>query len=289
MSDPLAPLREALRLSPDNIPLRQHLAESLLAGGQPEQAEAEFREALSLAAGQCRAEARPGPGVPGPAEGLGGPRHRRRPGRRRAPRRAGARALCPAALRRGEVPNAVAQYKLGVEKDADAADGEFAGRLGIGAGLRGIGSGRRPRAGGSWDEAPEAPPAEIERPKITFADVGGMDALKDEIRLKIIHPLQAPGAVQGLRQDDRRRHPDVRPARLRQDAPGPGDRRRDQGRLHLRRHQRRARHVDRQQRAEPARAVRAGPRATSPACCSSTRSMPSAPAAATCSTAPAGT
>ena len=34
--------------------------------------------------------------------------------------------------RRGEVANAVAQYKLGVEKDADAADGEFAQRLGIG-------------------------------------------------------------------------------------------------------------------------------------------------------------
>ena len=37
--------------------------------------------------------------------------------------------------RRGEVPQAVAQYKLGVEKDADAADAEFAGRLGIDATL----------------------------------------------------------------------------------------------------------------------------------------------------------
>src|SRR5262245_52832999 len=48
-NDPLAALREALRLSPDNIPLRQHLAESLLGSGQPEQAEAEFKAALALA------------------------------------------------------------------------------------------------------------------------------------------------------------------------------------------------------------------------------------------------
>ena len=47
--DPLAALREALRLSPDNIPLRQHLAESLLGQGRPDEAEQEFREALAQA------------------------------------------------------------------------------------------------------------------------------------------------------------------------------------------------------------------------------------------------
>ena len=30
----------------------------------------------------------------------------------------------------------------------------------------------------------------VERPKITFHDVGGMEGVKDEIRLKIIHPIQ---------------------------------------------------------------------------------------------------
>ncbi|WP_277225784.1 AAA family ATPase [Hymenobacter sp. YC55] len=32
----------------------------------------------------------------------------------------------------------------------------------------------------------------LEKPKINFSDVGGMEALKEEIRLKIIHPLQFP-------------------------------------------------------------------------------------------------
>ncbi len=42
-------LREALRLSPNNIPLRQHLADTLLKCGLAEQAEKEYRYALTLA------------------------------------------------------------------------------------------------------------------------------------------------------------------------------------------------------------------------------------------------
>jgi hypothetical protein len=47
--DALQALREALRLSPNNIALRQHLAETLLTRGFAEEAEKEFREALGLA------------------------------------------------------------------------------------------------------------------------------------------------------------------------------------------------------------------------------------------------
>ena len=94
-------------------------------------------------------------------------------------------------FRRGEVPQAVAQYKLGVEKDADAADAEFADRLGIDATYEEseIVDGRVRAA---WEEPGSGPGTEIERPKITFKDVGGMEALKDEIRMKIIHPLTHP-------------------------------------------------------------------------------------------------
>ena len=34
--------------------------------------------------------------------------------------------------------------------------------------------------------------ADFERPKVTFADVGGMEALKEEIRMKILHPMKNP-------------------------------------------------------------------------------------------------
>src|SRR5262245_20656614 len=47
--DHLRTLREALKVSPDNVPLRQHVAETLLRQGQADEAEKEFRQALSLA------------------------------------------------------------------------------------------------------------------------------------------------------------------------------------------------------------------------------------------------
>ncbi|HEX8696434.1 MAG TPA: ATP-binding protein [Longimicrobium sp.] len=42
------------------------------------------------------------------------------------------------------------------------------------------------------DDEDDAAGARTEKPRITFADVGGMDALKEEIRRKIIHPLRHP-------------------------------------------------------------------------------------------------
>jgi transitional endoplasmic reticulum ATPase len=188
--DPLAPLREAVRLSPENIPLRQHLAESLLGLGQPEQAEAEFRNALAMAPqndalklGLARAFLAQQKASAALVIVEDMARRRDAPG--------AAHVLYARLLyQRGEVPQAVAEYKLGIEKDEAAADLEFAGRLGIGASYEDseVVDGRLRSAG---EELP-APAPEIERPKITFADVGGMDALKEEIRLKIIHPLNHP-------------------------------------------------------------------------------------------------
>lgn len=190
-ADPLVGLREALRLSPDNVPLRQHLAESLLGLGQPEQAEGEFREALSrapdnvaLKIGLSRAflAQQKESAALVILEDL--VQSRSAPGK--------AHVLYAQLLnRRGEVATAVAQYKLGVEKDPEAADGELAQRLGIGPAYEDSEvSDGRVRA--SWDDASDSPVGEIERPKVGFGEVGGMDALKDEIRLKIIHPLNHP-------------------------------------------------------------------------------------------------
>ena len=190
-NDPLAALREALRLSPDNIPLRQHLAETLLGQGQPEQAEAEFKQALTLDAGNSglklglarafMAQQKDSAALV-IVEDLA--RQRSAPGLAHV-------LLAKLLFRRGEVPQAVAEYKLGVEKDADAADEEFANRLGIDATYEDLEVvDGRVRAG--WDEPAGEVKAEIERPKTNFSDVGGMDGLKDEIRLKIIHPLNHP-------------------------------------------------------------------------------------------------
>ncbi len=204
-SDPeaIAQLREAVTLSPANLPLRQALADALLGAGRSAEAEVEYRAGLALA-----------PDLAGLKLGLA-----------RAFFAQGKhshalvvcedlakRADCPARafvlLARilagiGEIEQAVEQYKRGVGKDPAVADADFAGRLGIRTGYDGTDAGEddgppepdddervdgKLRAAWQGEEEP-APPAEMERPKIRFDDVGGMETLKEEIRLKIIYPL----------------------------------------------------------------------------------------------------
>lgn len=196
-SDPLAALREALRLSPNNIPLRQHLADSLLQSGRADEAETEYREALALAPnsaslklGLARAYFRLGknshalvvvedivknPGAPATAFVL----H--------------ARLLAGI----GEVRQAIDEYRRGIEIDSSVADPEFAARLGIDAeeddSDAEVVEGKVRAGWGEEDEEEKGPPAvEIEKPKMSFADVGGMDAVKEQIELKIIAPIKHP-------------------------------------------------------------------------------------------------
>lgn len=194
--DALSALREALRLSPDNAPLRLHLAETLLGFGRPDEAEREYRQGLSLAPGDVRFKI-----------GLANAYYQQ--GKNSAAMvvaeelikqpDASARAhllYSKLLLRAGDVERAVRQYKRAVEIDPDAGDAELANRLGIRTG------GSEPdddssevvdgKLRASWQGAAAEEQAEIERPRVTFKDVGGMDALKDEIRMKIIHPLTHP-------------------------------------------------------------------------------------------------
>src|SRR5436189_120113 len=126
--DALQALREALRLSPNNTPLRQHLADLLLASGRAAEAETE---------------------------------------------------------------QAVMQYRRALEKDPATADSALAATLGIDADEQ-KSEVVEGRVRNSWDQADAPLAAEVERPQITFKDVGGMEVLKEEIRLKIIHPLAHP-------------------------------------------------------------------------------------------------
>lgn len=190
----VAALREAVRVSPENVPLREHLAETLLGLGRADEAEKEYRDALRLApdsarlkTGLARAFHQQGKHSQAMVVVEDLIRHPACP----------ARALVLHArllLREGQVDRAVRQYKRAIEADDSAADPELAERLGI-----------RPEAdddqdddrevvdgrihAGSGGGQGESITAEFERPTIRFADVGGMEELKDEIRMKIIHPL----------------------------------------------------------------------------------------------------
>jgi SpoVK/Ycf46/Vps4 family AAA+-type ATPase len=204
-SEAINQLQEAVRLSPRNIPLRKTLAETLMRAGHFADAESEYRAAVQLA-----------PDNSGLKLGLAQAFNQQ--GKRSqalvlledlckqpdAP--ATARVLYARLLAGiGEVERAVEEYKRGVESDSGAADPEFANRLGIRTppptssrdadeddaptGTFNDGEVEDGRVRESWDEKDDKPPTELERPKISFADVGGMESLKEEIRLKIIHPL----------------------------------------------------------------------------------------------------
>src|SRR5687768_3081231 len=189
--DPTAALREAVRVSPNNIPLRQHFAETLLTQGRAPEAEKEFREGLALAPNSAALKL-------GLARAFLAQKKNshalaliedivKQP---EAPARAfilHARLL----LDLGEAQQAVYQYRRGIEADASVADAALAERLGIGNEEESEVVEGRVRA--TWEGEDESGPnVDIEKPKLKFKDVGGMDKLKEEIQLKIILPLSNP-------------------------------------------------------------------------------------------------
>jgi transitional endoplasmic reticulum ATPase len=188
----------ALKVSPENVPLRVHLADTLTAYGRHAEAEKEYRAAvgyaptdqgLLLSLAHCfyrqgkNSEAMVivekmavSPGVP-----------------------AKARMLYARLLQRaGNDAAAATHYRRAVEEDASLADETLSEQLGVSAQAKGAWEADDEQATpdgrlrASHQETPSEANVEFERPKISFADVGGMDHVKEQVRLKIIHPIQHP-------------------------------------------------------------------------------------------------
>jgi len=191
----IAALRAALSVSPDNIPLRKHLAETLAGYARWGEAETEYRAALALS-----------PDSDDLKLGLAGAFYQQ--GKysaslvilesRLSGKNVPARMLLLHArllLRSGEAERAVSQYRAAREADPSVEDAELAEQLGME---------REESEDSSWEvvegklrEADEEDDSrkhgfELERPKINFKEVGGMEDLKEEIRMKIIHPMTHP-------------------------------------------------------------------------------------------------
>ena len=185
-------LRGAIRVSPDNVPLRRHLAQTLLDMGRFEEAEKELRRALALAPDSDELKL-----------DLAGAFYQQDKNsealviledltRSDDPPARAHLLYARLVLRAGDVQGSVFHYKACLEIDPEAGDAELADRLGIVEEGEEAGDVFEGRIRESWQAAGAEPPSELERPKITFDDVGGMDALKEEIGMKIIYPLQHP-------------------------------------------------------------------------------------------------
>ncbi len=181
-------LRETLRLSPDNIPLRKHLADLLLKEGEFENAEKEYRQVLSLSPDDAQVKL-------GLAETF-----------YQLKKNSAALVILeelmediepPARvfllsarlfLRTGETDQAVKAYRQVIQRDPSLSDGELERQLKIDKmDILGDDRLRVP-----VEDIPLSSNTTIEKPKLSFEDVGGMEQLKEEIRMKIIHPLNHP-------------------------------------------------------------------------------------------------
>lgn len=184
-------LRAALAASPENAPLLRHLAETLAAYGRHAEAEVEWKALLRLTPGDADARIQLArayrfQGKNSPAHVVlddlvagGNPRARVER----------ARLL----LAEGEVEGAVRDYKKAIAEDATVADAELAGQLGVGDeddydDDREVVDGRM-RLGGDESEASGPQPV---RSDVKFVHVGGMTKLKEEIKKKIVLPMQRP-------------------------------------------------------------------------------------------------
>src|SRR3954469_6763167 len=130
--DTINALREALKVSPDNAPLRKHLAEVLIGFGRSDEAEKELRQAIAGAPGDHSLKL----ALARVYLQLGRSSHavviledlaKHNPGAMTP----GARVLFADVLHRtGETQRAVFQYREGVEADPSVVDPALAEQLG---------------------------------------------------------------------------------------------------------------------------------------------------------------
>ena len=222
LDSPLVPpaLREALRFSPQNAPLLMHVAETVLRSGGFNEAEAFFKRALAIEPGSTPAklglaaaffqQGKHSAALVIVEDLVKGP----------SPSPRSLLLHARLALHAGEPRLAAQQYARARDADPSLADATLENELGPHLPNRPAPQLPKPAPKEPADddtpsflssdeseaeeeeETPEPLPAgdlpadttteEPERPKINFADVGGMEPVKEEVRMKIILPLQQP-------------------------------------------------------------------------------------------------
>ena len=202
----LAALLEALQYSPDNLPLKKHVAEMLLQGGQIEKAIQYFKEILAtgddydclVSLGRAyseQEETRAALSVWEKAFAM----------------RPDAAELCLRISRlhfaQNHVQEALDYYQKARKLDSRLADEQYEKQL-QDRSNRQVGDEnpspreklRVPSTGEVvYDDEP-APSDLLERPTITFQNVGGLQDLKEQIRMNIIYPFRNPALFRSFGQ-----------------------------------------------------------------------------------------
>ena len=190
--DDIQQLREAVQNSPDNLPLRKILAKALMKHERYEEAEVEYKEALRLArqdaelkiglADAFRAQEKTGSGLV-LIEGL--VQQATPPGRAWI-------VYAKLLLQSQQVEEAKEAYENALAVDDNLRDAYLESEINLQMKQNKEPERIKLREGGEEAEEPDSSSYDIERPKMNFEDVGGMEKMKEEIRMKILHPLQHP-------------------------------------------------------------------------------------------------
>jgi AAA+ superfamily predicted ATPase len=196
-SETMAALREALRVSPDNLPLRLHLAGSLLQDGHYREAEQAYREGLQLHPGHEKLKA-------GLAQCFYGQGRYRESLVLVEDLQSAAGEISQRLLvlhirllaKTGQRDQARLCYERALARFPSLSETDLPDLLGSPAHVlpapppESTGPVMVPR---SYNEdGLDLYESDVERPPINFSDVGGMEDLKEEIRMKIVFPLQHP-------------------------------------------------------------------------------------------------
>ncbi|MEM7655524.1 MAG: AAA family ATPase [Bacteroidota bacterium] len=186
----ISALLAALEVSPDNVPLRKHIADQLMDLEAYNQAEQQFTKALEYAPNDIEIKL-------GLAEAFFGQdkysaslvileelmEHD-------PPLAEAFFVHAEISLATDEVSQALESYQEAVRLDRSLRDTAFETQLAEAGATPEDPMGGRVPVGYQNNEEEEA--VEVERPSISFKEVGGMDNLKEEINLKLILPMQQP-------------------------------------------------------------------------------------------------
>ena len=191
--DELNSLREALKNSPDNVPLRKHFAKALLKHKRFEEAELEFKETLKLAPNDrelklglveafCEQQ-KTSLGLVLVEELLD----------HKTPLPRTWLIYAKLLLQTKNPKEAKDAYENAIALDSNLVDSFLESEINLKTQKNTTGEAQKLKLGGNNNEDEEVDNSiDIERPAVNFDDVGGMEKMKEEIRMKIIHPLEHP-------------------------------------------------------------------------------------------------
>ncbi len=193
--DEIQQLREALKSAPDNLPLRKLLANALMKQDRHEEAEAEYKAALRLNAADTdlkigladafRAQQKTGSGLVLIEELVEAP----------APPAKAWLVYAKLLLQSQQAEAAKEAYENAIAINDKLRDAYLESEINLQIKDQPEPEKIKLKTGGDEGEDQDKS-IDIERPETTFEDVGGMEQVKEEVRMKILHPLKHPEIYQ---------------------------------------------------------------------------------------------